>query len=87
MIAGGHKSTNRCCNLLALMVWRGSLNEYFPAKHYQAGKVVAIIFLLCAGQQGLAAVARACDGRGPKTSLTGAICAFVGVQQAQDLLG
>ena len=42
---------------------------------------------MCAGQQGLAAVARASDGRGPETCLTEAICDTVGVQQPQDLLG
>ncbi|KAK9838654.1 hypothetical protein WJX74_000698 [Apatococcus lobatus] len=39
------------------------------------------------GQKGLAAVARAVDGRGSETTLTAAIDAYVGVQHPQDLLG
>ncbi len=40
-----------------------------------------------AGQRALAAVARAADGRGPRTELVAATCAHCGVEKAEDLLG
>lgn len=68
------------------MLRSGRLDECCPAMP-RTTKQVTILFFLRAGQQGLAAVARASDERGPKTSLTEAICKFVGVRQPQDLLG
>jgi hypothetical protein len=40
-----------------------------------------------AGQRALAAVARAADGRGPRTELVAATCRHCGVERAEDLLG
>ncbi|KAK9915861.1 hypothetical protein WJX75_005370 [Coccomyxa subellipsoidea] len=39
------------------------------------------------GQRALAAVARAADGRGPRTELVAATCRHCGVERAEDLLG
>ena len=67
-----------------VLAWHVQIGRLGEALQCQAFETLT---LLCAGQKGLAAVARAVDGRGAETSLTTAICELVGVQHSQDLLG